>query len=250
MHGKVTEEMKYVADFRIASYHVDMNQRLKPSAFMDLAQEIAYLNSNAMHFGFSDLSQNNVVWVLSRMQIRFLRLPEWGEHVTLQTWYKGAMSLFCMRDFCMTDDEGNHLVEATTLWAVIDMDTRKMVRGEEMNKIISDRSVCSDSVIEEPAPKVIIPKDLATDIIVNHEVAYSDIDVVGHTNNARYLVWAMDSMDYATVAGQPLREVSINFSHETKAGDMVTITRQHDDKAYYVAGQVDGRQAFAIEMRY
>ena len=67
MKGKYNEERKYSAGLDIASYEVDSQFRLKPASFMDMAQEIAYLAATEMGFGYDDLQEKGVVWVLSRM---------------------------------------------------------------------------------------------------------------------------------------------------------------------------------------
>ena len=46
-------------------------------------------------------------------------------------------------------------------------------------------------------------------------MAYSDVDIIGHTNNARYIVLAMDCIDYDIAVRQPVKEVFIVFSRET-----------------------------------
>ena len=53
-----------------------------------------------------------------------------------------------------------------------------------------------------------------------HKASYSDIDVLGHTNNARYVVWAMDSIDYGEVAGN--RAVSYTHLNQGVVGSSPT----------------------------
>ena len=57
MKGIITDDSKYVVkEEEIRCYDVDGALRLKPAAFMDLAQEMAYLAADAMHFGYEGVN--------------------------------------------------------------------------------------------------------------------------------------------------------------------------------------------------
>ena len=55
--------------------------------------------------------------------------------------------------------------------------------------------------------------------------SYSDIDFLGHTNNARYAVWSMDCLDYEDASTMFVKDVYINFNHEVRPGDTVLLRR-------------------------
>ena len=84
-----------------------------------------------------------------------------------------------------------------------------------------------------------------------HVVAYSDVDIIGHTNNARYVVWAMDALDYGTVSGRRVRDVFINFNRETTPGTAVRLYRYcESENVYYVEGRVDDKPVFCVKIVY
>ena len=66
--------------------------------------------------------------------------------------------------------------------------------------------------------------------------------------------WAMDAVDYETASQKPVREVTINFNHETKAGDMVNIYRaaieKEDGLHVYVEGKVNETSAFTVDILF
>ena len=54
--GVIVQPDKKVTDsFAVKCYEVDSAKRLKPSAFMDMAQEMAYQAASAMKFGYYEL---------------------------------------------------------------------------------------------------------------------------------------------------------------------------------------------------
>ena len=241
--------LKYTQNFHIPCYNTDAAWRLKPAAFMDLAQEAAGLHAVELGFGYEDLIKNNTAWILSRVNIKFVDTPLWRDDVTLTTWHKGANRLFFLRDFVMIDKDGKERVKATTSWLVLNLETRRLVRDP---MLMEEGTVCTENVIETPADKVQMPKDVPAELVIEHVVAYSDVDMNNHTNNAMYMQWAMDAVDYETASTKAVKEVTINFNHETKSGDVVSIYRacveKEDGLHVYVEGKVEETSSFCVEI--
>ena len=241
-------ENKFRQHIQIPCYDTDVSKLLKPASFMDLAQEAANLHANILGFGYDNLMETRTAWVLSRMHIRFVRHPRWREEVDLATWHKGPERLFYLRDFLLTGAQGEVLVEATTSWLVLNIDTRRVVRDAG----ICEEGTCHDNAIEEPCPKVQIPAGSQKEQAGVHRVSYSDVDVNGHTNNAMYLQWAMDALGYGLASSRPVKEVKINFNHETRPDDEVIIYKScmedGDGLVCYVEGESGGRSAFCVEL--
>ena len=241
--------IKFEQKFHIPCYSTDASWRLKPAAFMDLAQEAAGLHAVHLGFGYEDLIKNNTAWILSRVNIKFVDTPVWRDDITLTTWHKGANRLFFLRDFILTDSEGRERVKATTSWLVLNLETRRLVRDP---MLMEEGTVCSENVIETPADKVQMPKDVEPELALEHVVAYSDVDMNAHTNNAMYMQWAMDAVDYETASTRPVKEVTINFNHETKAGDLVSVYRacveKEDGLHVYIEGKVQETSSFCVEI--
>ena len=212
--------IKYTKDLTIQCYETDASWRLKPASFMNFAQEAAGNHAVYLGFGYDDLIASNTAWILSRVHVEFVDTPKWKEDITLTTWHKGLNRLFFLRDFILTDKEGRTRVKATTSWLVLNLETRRLVRDP---KLMEDGTVCTENVIETPADKVQMPKDIEAVHVMDHVVAYSDVDMNAHTNNAMYMQWAMDAVDYDIASTMPVREFTINFNHETKPGEIVSI---------------------------
>lgn len=241
--------IKYTKDLTIQCYETDASWRLKPASFMNFAQEAAGNHAVYLGFGYDDLIASNNAWILSRVHVEFVDTPKWKEDITLTTWHKGLNRLFFLRDFILTDKEGRTRVKATTSWLVLNLETRRLVRDP---KLMEDGTVCTENVIETPADKVQMPKDIEAVHVMDHVVAYSDVDMNAHTNNAMYMQWAMDAVDYDIASTMPVREFTINFNHETKPGDVVSIYKariiEDDGRRVYVEGKVDGQSAFCVEI--
>ncbi len=241
------EGYKFCQDICVPCYQTNDQTVLRPAAFMDLAQEIAYWAAQALGFGYDTLHIHHVAWVLSRMHIRFVQPPLWRDNVRLYTWHKGASGLFYLRDFDLRDADGNTAVACTSSWVVINEETRRLVRPEELAHLMEVGEV--DHAIVEPAPKVHLPRGAEAELAAGHTVAFSDIDLIGHTNNARYVVWAMDCLPYED-AVRPLKDLYINFNKETVCGETVQLYRLRSGNAWFVEGRVDGKSCFVVKMEY
>lgn len=245
MSSVARDGYKFRQDITVPCYQTDSTQALRPASFMDMAQEIAYWAAEELGFGYSTLHLHHTAWVLSRMHIRFQKPVRWSDRVSLFTWHKGANGLFYLRDFRLKAPDGTALVDCTSSWVVINEQTRRLVRPEDIQDSLR-LEYDVDNAIEEPAPKVVFPKEGAQ-AAGEHKVVYSDTDLIGHTNNARYMVWAMDALPEEALEN-PLKEVFINFNKETKLGETVQLTCCHPDSSvWYVEGVSEGKSCFVVK---
>lgn len=238
-------------DYTIPCYDTDASWRLKPYSFMNLAQEAAGQHAVLLGFGYDDLIKTNTAWILSRMHIKFVDTPKWRDNVMLTTWHKGLNRLFYLRDFILTDAEGNPRIKATTSWLVLNLETRRLVRDPGL---MDEATVNQENVLETPADKVQMPKDAYPVLALEHVVGYSDIDMNGHANNAMYMQWAMDAVDHEMAMSRPVRELTINYNHEAKPGDKVVIYKVVEEKEdgthVYVEGKVEDTSSFTVELLF
>ena len=256
------EGYKFCQDICIPCYDTDARANLRPSAFMDFAQEIAYWAASELGFGYDTLHVHHTAWVLTRMHIHFEDPLKWRDNVTLYTWHKGASGLFYLRDFDLRDASGRSRVKATSSWVVIDEQTRRMVRPEDLQSLL-DPDMKVDDAIPEPAQKIVLPKgdsrsesgmtvvesgmaENNSGMTGEHTVSYSDLDINGHTNNSRYVVWAMDCLP-KEVTDSPVKDLYINFIKETLPSDNVQLTAHRDGSTWFVEGKVGEKTCFLVK---
>ncbi len=245
---------KYNRDFEITCYEADLNSMLKPSAFLNLAQEAANQHADYIGVGYDTMHITRKAWVLSRMHVRFNRLPHWRERVNLQSWHKGANGYLYFRDFLLTDAAGARAIEATTSWLVIDIDSRRLTKYAELAED-TERCIPED-VLPEQAPKITLPSGAEPQKVATHVARYSDLDMNGHVNNVNYVVWAMDAVGLDVTSRRSLKDLVINYNAEVKSGDSVEIfiwqdtEAAPDERLYYVVGEVGGRNSFIVRLTF
>ncbi|MBQ5896142.1 MAG: hypothetical protein IIW75_06210 [Bacteroidaceae bacterium] len=234
-------------DYTITCYEADANQLMRPTAMLDLMQEAANVNASTLGFGYDEMINSNTAWVLSRTHVKFINTPRWRQEVNLKTWHKGVSKLFHLRDFILSDMEGNPMVLATTSWLIIDMNTRRLVRNNDLS--LSDTAM---DAIETPADKVVIPVDIEPELVRKHPITWSEIDTNGHVNNVKYVVWAIDAVKAEDIKERPLKELLINYDAEVMPGDIVKISRVRQETeegiVYYITGRVADKQNFSVKL--
>lgn len=206
-------------EFNISSYDLNPLGKARLTAMANFFQEMAYKHANQLGFGYDDMMQKQTVWVLSRMRIRINMYPVWDDTIWLETWHRGMNRIFGMRDFRVSDASGSVLGMASTAWLVLDSRTKRPVRPKEE---LLHESLHEDSVFDRDPEKIILPGIL--DVIETRKVVFSDLDIVAHVNNVKYMEWCIDAATNSSTEFREIRELEINFVHEALLGDHIEIS--------------------------
>ena len=73
---------KYSEKSIVSCYEADANHNLRPTAMLDLMQEVAGRDASTLGFGYDDMISSNTAWVLSRIRVVFHNTPKWRDAVT------------------------------------------------------------------------------------------------------------------------------------------------------------------------
>ncbi|MCK9625909.1 MAG: thioesterase [Bacteroidales bacterium] len=242
-------ECSYKEKFIIKCYEVDTQKNYKAFAFMNAAQEIAHIHSTQIGCGYYDLIKNNNVWVISRAHVKFIKAPKWEDMVTLETWNRREDGLFAIRDFEMTDKDGNPMIEATTSWLIMNMDSRRVQRTDHiLGNSYDDKSNPKEAICGH-CEKISAPDNLQ--FIGQKEIKVTDIDYNLHTNNAKYIEWTMDCLDIEILKSKAIDEFKISFNTESKIHDIIDLYHSKiNDIEYYVEGKKKGKSVFQIIIKF
>ncbi|MEN6619680.1 MAG: acyl-ACP thioesterase domain-containing protein [Rikenellaceae bacterium] len=235
----------YKENLKVKSYETDINANLKLYSFLNFAQEIAGLHADSLGFGYDNLIKSDIVWVLSRMHVKFLRLPKWKEEITLETWHKGTDRLFGFRDFEVSDSAGKKIILATSSWLIINTNTRKLQR---MDNMMGENFKVSDTrhAIEKIAEKLVSPPNM--EFVRKRVVAFSDVDINTHTNNAKYIEWALDCLETDVIIKIKISDLVINFNTESRLGDEVEFYKAEGAETIFIEGKRGDHSIFQVKL--
>lgn len=242
---------RFEQNFSIPCYFFDMNSRLRPAAFFDLAQEAAVYGSAMVGAPDWVLKSRDVAWILVRMHVRYENLPRVYSRALMQTWHSGVSGPLFTRDFKMTDESGTVLVRATSSWALMEVSSRSIAKAERIFDLLGPEPQCPERALDADAPKIIWPRGMEPQAVVPHQVVYSDIDYNGHVNNARYPVWAYDALPQELASGSRITDFFINYNRELHLGETAELAvLQKTPSSWLVEGSRDGIQSFICRMDF
>jgi medium-chain acyl-[acyl-carrier-protein] hydrolase len=227
---------RFDTTFTIASYEADVTGRLSLFALFNRFQELAGNHAAFLQVGYDELQQSHLAWILSRIKVQLIRLPDWGDTVHLTTWPKGIDRLFALRDFSMHSETGEPLALATTAWLLVDLTKNRPQRIE--NLPIDLRFPGAPHAIEQTPDKIQLPVDMAT--AFEKQIWLSDLDINRHVNNAQYAKWIDDCFSAEPFRNRTKKSLQINYLEETPLGDTITVMKTpQDDHApeYFIVGR-------------
>lgn len=195
--------------FVTESYLLDFRGRITIPMIGNYMLHAASNHASQRGFGFSDMTERHTAWVLSRLAIEINRFPEMSEPITLYTWISEVGRLFTSRCFELADSAGRPVVFARSIWAAIDMQTRRPtpLDAEGLSVYVSDRS-CP---VEKPGK--IIPVENETEGIP-YQVKYSDLDINGHFNSIKYMEHMLDLFELDLFREKEIRRFEIAYLSE------------------------------------
>jgi len=228
-------------NYRVRSYDVDIQRRLRISGMLDFFQESAWRHAEDLNVGVEGLGSQGCFWVLSRLSLEVHRYPVWNEEITVRTWPKGIDKLMALRDFLLFDDAGEVCARASTAWIIIDGKKRRPVRVEPFFSHV--HLVKGQDALPGTAEKI---SPLSGEMEAGRYTAgYSVLDMNRHVNNARYADWIADSFPLDRFTGSAIREFSINYLAEIGPGEEVGISIALGDKdVFFVSGTSGERVNF------
>ncbi len=212
--------MAYSRSFDIRSYELSPSAEVRLTSIANYLQELAYQHARKLGLGYDDLKNNGRLWVLSRMRIEMLTYPVWNDEVWIETWPSGIDRLFALRDFRITGKNGRLLGKASTAWLIIDLESRRIIRPGKLHD-------CFSSVIEEDrvfnTGLVKLDRPAQIRFEMKHKVGFSDLDILGHVNNVRYIEWCIDAALEYSKQRRNVAGIEINYLHEARLGNTVLI---------------------------
>jgi len=104
---------------------ISLDGKLSLTGLNIMLQRAATYHAEHLGFGFTQTSVYNASWVLFRINLELIRMPEWCDQVVVETWPRVVKGLAAYRDFIVTTPEGEVLCRATSEWFIIDLTSRR-----------------------------------------------------------------------------------------------------------------------------
>ena len=234
--------MAFSKTYIIDTALIDKNKRLRLSNLFVIFQEMAEAHGETIGTGKAATTDVGLKWIITRHSAKIERLPTYGEKVEVYTYPGKNNPYFFYRYFFIKDEKGNIIIRATSIWAIVDAKTNKLVYDPFKRKLPEE-----SFDFELPIPAK-INEDI-NDKVDEYHVRYSDIDLNGHVNNSRYLEMIQNLHDSAFYKEHEIDSILINYFAELKENDDV-ILYSNNSNPEIIKGTSKDKDSFKVIINY
>lgn len=228
---------------RIRYSELDETGHLRLESLLDYFQDCSTFHSEDIGLGVDYLRKQHLVWVLSSWQIVVERYPKLGEVVVVGTAPYDFKGFIGFRNFLMTDEAGNYLAYANTLWCLLDTESSKPAKPlEEMLK----GYVLEPKLNMEYAPRrIVIPENgrEGEEVLIRPH----HLDTNHHVNNGQFVRIALDSLGRNYRVGQLRAE----YKKQVMLGDVLVpyIAYTEDERCVVALKDKEGMVCCIVELK-
>lgn len=196
---------------------VDATGRMSFGSLMDAMQDCVNINSESIGRGISYMLEKKRTWFAISWNIEIYRIPAMFEEIVVKTWpYEFATSIG-YRNVIVTDQDGQDIVCADSMWTLMDMETRHPVRIEEEDA--KGYELEPRYPMEKCGRKIRLPKDFT--IVDTVTVPKADIDYNGHMSNAKYILLANEYVENL----ENVRRIRVEYKSQARYQEELVIER-------------------------
>lgn len=228
---------------RIRYSELDETGHLRLESLLDYFQDCSTFHSEDIGLGVDYLKERHLVWVLSSWQIVVERYPKLGETVVVGTAPYDFKGFIGFRNFLMTDEAGNYLACANTLWSLLDTESSRPAKPlEEMRK----GYVLEPKLDMEYAPRrIIIPENgqEGEEVVIRPH----HLDTNHHVNNGQFVRIALDSLG----GNYRVSQLRAEYKKQVMLGDVLVpyIARTEDERCVVALRDREGAVCCIVELK-
>lgn len=205
--------------------------------------DISTAHANELHIGNPDMADRGCGWVLSRLALEMFRYPKVNERYRLTTWIESYNRHFSERIIEVSDEQGEPLGYARTVWMILDYTTRESV-GLTQLPIPDDLPIPGECPIDRQGKHVpVLPMDFETDLPrgsvratvepYEYRFKYCDLDFYRHVNTVKYIELLLNRLTLADFDATRVRRMELAFMHESTYGQHALVYRADDGLTSY-----------------
>lgn len=215
----------------------------RPSAVLTAMQQAAHYAREALGIGWSSLAAAGALWVVSRVNVKLVRIPQMGEKVILRATPQPPIKALFPWLFEFLDEKGNILGSGKCLWNLMDASTRRIVFHPEIasqipvpTQITHTTSLPAAACELESAPRT-----------GNLTPAYTDLDINGHASHLRYIDWCCNALGSRLMTQYCIPEFRISYMREVAPSQPLRTELRVNDVNFSFSGYSENVPAFVVD---
>lgn len=199
--------------------------------------ELATMHANVLNVGNPAMEGLGAGWVLSRLTIDMKRYPRVNTTYRIHTWVEGWNRHYSMRDFEITDESGETLGYARSIWMVLNTVTHENFGLNHLTLREEDIDGTKVPIALQARHILILPpgqEEARPHLISNrptnrYTFKYNDMDFYRHVNTVKYVAILLNQFTLQEFDRCFPQRMELSFLHEGKYGQTVDINAYRDD---------------------
>lgn len=217
-------EKEYTESFFLSAGETNAEQEMSLPLLVAKLIDIATAHANSLGIGNPYMTSDKNGWVLARLTVEMTSYPAVNSNYSITTWVESWNRHFSERDFCIADEEGNHLGYARSVWMVLNSETRANagLDGLNFNPEMISRRECP---ILRQAKHV----KIETEPTADYRFQYCDLDSYRHVNTVRYVVLLLNQFPLEVYDKNFVSRLELSFLHEAHYGESVNLHKRETE---------------------
>lgn len=210
--------LSFEKKYEIKYYEMNALSALKESSLLLFLQDCATQSAESLGFGPTFVFKNNYAWFLLKYRIEFESYPLGLDGLKIITKPRGGVKLFAYRDFEIFTPEGDRIGRANSIWALIDLNSKKMLPISNILSTFPVFEKYDDDLVFEKIPSMRSVSGKAT-----FDVCFDDIDVNLHANNSNFIRWALEPLGSEFRSSNAIKTIDMTYKKEIASGKVLSV---------------------------
>ena len=205
----------YTFEGRIRYSETDPDGYLTVESLIDYFQDCSTFQSDDLGVGMDYLISHHYAWMVNYWQLDIHRLPRWSERIVTGTSPYEIKGIMGLRNFMMETAQGERLVDANSVWTLMDME--KMLPTRVPQEILERYELFPKFDMEYTPRKLRIPAEGGLPLESVH-ISEQHLDSNHHVNNGQYVRMALSE----ETGGDSIRRLCVEYKRQAHLGDVIT----------------------------
>jgi len=206
----------YSKNHKVSFLEVNRYKVLRASALFTMLQDATLEYFDSIGVGSDRTFFSGNLWIIGNQHVEISRLPGFEEKITINSWCGELKHHMIPCYSSIVGADGTVLVKSSSLWALLNEETRTLLEPKESNIEIKGH-LTGDELSTILGP---MPNETASE--ASFTVPFSYIDMNGHMNNVRYFDLADNYLE-PILEGRSPKRIIARYCAETILGEELVV---------------------------